>query len=798
MPFRLFSLSGDVDANTTPYERKMAGVQSSLNRTAGLFARVSGRFGNSLGGTANGIRAATTGTRGLYAALSLAAGVAATIEIGKKAIVGASDLQETVSKVGVVFGDSAATVISGADDMAKRFGIVKGTFLDAASSLGLVGKAAGLSQADAAGLADKLAKLAVDASSFYNVSLEDALTAMRSGLVGESEPLRRFGVLLNEASVANEALRLGLGRTKQGLTEGAKVQARASLITKGLADATGDLERTQSGFANRARQISGQITNALVSIGEKVLPVFVELASVISANLGRVQEYLTENGAYIADWGHRMAENVALAGLIWKQWPTFVEIAKTVVQEKLAQMAEIVTRLGIAIGRVGENIWDGLTNRLETAVNYMKNLFQGFATYLGTLFSTVGANLTAQLKNAVVDMLAGGLGPVLAALPGGAGLAGLAAGGRVPVPPVSGDASGLTDAALRRGTPALPIPRGFDDLLDALPNLGREIRDLVDKLRQANAGEFFARLFSGLPKAVGAALARPLTNVERLNADNRRRLNGAATITDLGRSSQAHAARVLEARRRQAARDEAHPVGRPGIPKLDESGRSLKAAGELRRKLENSLARSADLEDRRALSGLSGKSLRDAIASRRLKREQERDAAGQGGAGPRAANSGKNLREAEFGVRGGLGALAGRAAEALAGKLGLGAGARKLAGLAAALATGGLAGALGANQDQLGGRRATGRRRRGGFLAPEDPFGGRAFQSERFSPADFGKQIQTNLLSREGKDKQVGLLEKLVQGIGGPSASAGEYSVNGQLKAIAQKGGADGAPRLRS
>src|SRR2546423_392990 len=90
-----------------------------------------------------------------------------------------------------------------------------------------------------------------------SVALFQPLLALRAGVVGESEPMRRFGVLLSEAAVKAEAARLGIARVGAELTEGQKVQARSSLIIAGMADASGDLVRTQDSVANRLREIKG-------------------------------------------------------------------------------------------------------------------------------------------------------------------------------------------------------------------------------------------------------------------------------------------------------------------------------------------------------------------------------------------------------------------------------------------------------------------------------------------------------------------------------------------------------------
>lgn len=208
-----------------------------------------------------------------------AAGVAAGVAIGKglfEAARKASDLGETISKVKVTFGSAADSMFKQADDLAARFGVIKREALDGATSFGLMARAAGLSKETAAELGNEFVKLGLDAASYFNVSNEDAFIRIRSGLAGEAEPLRQFGVLLSEDAVKAEAVAIGLTKVKRELTEQEKVLARVSVIRKGLGVASGDLERTGDSAANQLRKLQGEIENATVSFGERLVPALSE------------------------------------------------------------------------------------------------------------------------------------------------------------------------------------------------------------------------------------------------------------------------------------------------------------------------------------------------------------------------------------------------------------------------------------------------------------------------------------------------------------------------------------------
>lgn len=243
-----------------------------------------------LGAALGKIRGFVGAGNGLLVGLGAGAGVAGVAAGLLDAAKAAADLGETVFKTKTVFGDGFGAVSKTADVLAEKFGLVKQETLDAASNIGLVTQAAGLSKTASADLAVQLTKLAADASSFYNVPMVEALEKIRSALVGESEPIRSFGVLLSEDAVKAEALRMGLTKTTAVLNDQQKVLARASLVMKGLATASGDLERTQDSAANQMRKLNGEIANLKADFGKSLtgpLTDAIKLARELGATLSK-------------------------------------------------------------------------------------------------------------------------------------------------------------------------------------------------------------------------------------------------------------------------------------------------------------------------------------------------------------------------------------------------------------------------------------------------------------------------------------------------------------------------------
>jgi hypothetical protein len=128
-----------------------------------------------------------------------------------------------------------------------------------------------------------LTRLASDLASFNNTSVQEAVEALRSGLSGETEPLKRYGVALTDARLKQEALGLGLIRdVKAPLDAAAKSQAAYSLIMKDTALAQGDFERTSDSFANTMRTMQATVEDAAAKLGEDLLPQLATLAKFAS------------------------------------------------------------------------------------------------------------------------------------------------------------------------------------------------------------------------------------------------------------------------------------------------------------------------------------------------------------------------------------------------------------------------------------------------------------------------------------------------------------------------------------
>lgn len=197
----------------------------------------------------------------------------------------ASDLGEETSKTSVVFGEASESVLAFAADSADALGQSEAQALGAAGTFGNLLRSLELNESQAAEMSTTMVGLASDLASFNNSDVETTLDALRAGLVGETEPLKKFGVNLNAARIEAEGMALGLADASGELDGAAKAQAVYSLILKDTTLAQGDFARTSDGLANTQRILTARWADAKTEIGQGLLPLALELANAASDDL---------------------------------------------------------------------------------------------------------------------------------------------------------------------------------------------------------------------------------------------------------------------------------------------------------------------------------------------------------------------------------------------------------------------------------------------------------------------------------------------------------------------------------
>lgn len=142
----------------------------------------------------------------------------------------------------------------------------------------------GFAREESAKMAERIVTLAADLASF-NPSVQDtqeAIELLVSGLVGNHETLRRFGVIITETEMKQKALALGIIKAKEEMTSQQKVLVRLQMIMDGTSDAQGDLARTTTSWKNTMQRLSGQMREFGEGIGKRVLPHMKDMAGEVA------------------------------------------------------------------------------------------------------------------------------------------------------------------------------------------------------------------------------------------------------------------------------------------------------------------------------------------------------------------------------------------------------------------------------------------------------------------------------------------------------------------------------------
>jgi hypothetical protein len=291
-----------------------------------------------------------------------------------------------MSKSQEVFGDASKAIENFANSAAKNIGISKTAALEAAANFAIFGKAAGLSGKELTSFSTDLLTLAADFASFNNVSIEQAITAIGAGLRGESEPLRKFGVLLTAGTVEAKAMEMGLADANGKISEQSKVLARQALILEQTTVQQGDFARTSEGAANQQRILTAQMEDAKAKIGQGLLPIYQKLLALLVP----VVDYFSRNSevmsklvlVILAVTGAIVALNYIVKAAIVLQTAFNLVLSLNPIGLVVLAIAALVAGLVIAYKKfdVFKDLVDGVWDVMKGLGNFIKNVFVGYFT----------------------------------------------------------------------------------------------------------------------------------------------------------------------------------------------------------------------------------------------------------------------------------------------------------------------------------------------------------------------------------------------------------------------------------
>lgn len=221
-------------------------------------------------------------------AVALAFSVTAIISFGKSCIELGSDLAEVQNVVDVTFGAMSETINRFARDALEEFGLSETSAKQYTSTLGAMLKSMGFATQAAADMSMNMTGLAADMASFYNLDTDVAFEKIRSGISGETEPLKQLGINLSVANLEAYALSQGMTKAYSSMSQQEQALLRYNYLLSVTADAQGDFARTSDGWANQVRVLTERFNALKAAIGQGLIAVLTPVIRVLNNLLAKI------------------------------------------------------------------------------------------------------------------------------------------------------------------------------------------------------------------------------------------------------------------------------------------------------------------------------------------------------------------------------------------------------------------------------------------------------------------------------------------------------------------------------
>jgi hypothetical protein len=424
-------------------EKVLANMENSLKKTvrelelqASAWTQLAKKAEDASQKLKNAGNSITSAGQGL--SLTLTAPIVAA---GGAAVKLASDTNEALNKVEVAFKDNAQGIKDWSDTTLERFGIAQGTALDMASTYGDMATSMGLNTEQAEVMSKTLVGLAGDLSSFKNIKIDIADTALKSVFTGETESLKQLGIVMTQTNLQEYAYSQGIRKKIQEMSQAEQTQLRYNYVLAMTKNAQGDFERTGAGTANQMRVFSESLKELGATMGQHILPVITPLiqklnelvqkfgdlspsaqktilvvagvaaaigpviliigqlvtaAGAISGVVGAAAAAIASAGGVTAALGAAITALTGpigiavavIAGLVlavkelWQNNESF----RTVVKEVWSDIQAIITQAGIAIQTFWNKWGNDLTAVFSNIWNIIKTVFQTAAQVIINLF----------------------------------------------------------------------------------------------------------------------------------------------------------------------------------------------------------------------------------------------------------------------------------------------------------------------------------------------------------------------------------------------------------------------------
>jgi len=266
----------------------------------------------------------------------------------------ASDYEENLNKIDVAFGKNSQSVKDWANNAREEFGLSKVQATESVSAFGALGKGIGLTERQAAEMSTTLAGLSADLGSYFNVGTDESAKALEGIFTGESEALKKFGVVMTDTNLQKFAEDQGLVWKELDQTD--KTMLRYQFVLAKTKDAQGDFSRTSDGTANSTKIFKSAIQDLATSVGTNLLPIITPVIQKITEWINKFNELSPETQKIITIIGLV----VAAIG------PLLIIVGK--VATGISAIISVVNLAGGAIGALSAGPLVGILAAIAAAV----------------------------------------------------------------------------------------------------------------------------------------------------------------------------------------------------------------------------------------------------------------------------------------------------------------------------------------------------------------------------------------------------------------------------------------------
>lgn len=361
--------------------------------------------------------------------LPLLAITGAVAGMGVVGVRAASDLEESINAVNVVFGRGAPIIQAFGKTAATSVGLARSEFNQLASVTGALLADTGRPIEEVAQLTTQLAVRAADMASVMNTDVKDALFAVNAALRGETEPIRRYTGDVTDATLSQFALANGITKSVTEMNEQEKRLLRLQVVMQQTEKFAGDFANTSTSFANSVRIVKSQVTDVAAELGTKLLPSLAKVIGAVSVGVDWFAK-LNPNLLTTALFGVGVAGALAAIGLVLPPVVTGVQLlTKTLLTLKAVALWPVGLGILALVGptllliatfdklrEVARAVFVSVAETVQKAINFMLDginhvieginkislvtlpTMQRWDADMGAIFDSVNVNMDAGVQ----------------------------------------------------------------------------------------------------------------------------------------------------------------------------------------------------------------------------------------------------------------------------------------------------------------------------------------------------------------------------------------------------------------